>query len=336
MGFFTKINNFAYNLLFFIGAISMTELIRGLYNILPIHKGGVVTIGNFDGVHCGHKNLINRVKKQALAMNIPSIVITFEPQPMEYFARNQPEKPKVARLTRFREKFYALAETEIDYILLLRFNKTLASLPAKDFVREILIEGLGIKHIIIGDDFRFGYHREGNLDYLKNAGEEFGFTVESMASVVIEGERASSTRVRKALAERNHALAERLLGRPYTMMGRIVHGNKLGRQLGFPTANIYLHRDLTPIHGIYVVRVYGLAKHGLPGVANVGIRPTIGGTRSLLEVHLFDFDRDIYGQHVTVEFCQKLRDEEYFPNLELLQEAIAKDVEQAKAYFKII
>lgn len=307
----------------------MTQLIRGLYNISPELKGGVVTIGNFDGVHYGHKCLIEKVKERARALHTHSIVITFEPQPMEYFAHG-----KVERLTRWREKFYELANTGIDFILVLRFNKKLASLTAEEFIKEVLVEGLAVEHVIVGDDFRFGYNREGDFHFLRKIGEDQGFTVESMPSVLLKGERVSSTRIRQALAEGNHDLTEILLGRAYRMMGRVVHGDKLGRQLGFPTANIYLHRVATPVRGIYIVRMHGLENHGLPGVANVGIRPTVGGTRSLLEVYIFNFDRDIYGQQVSVEFCQKIRPEEHYANLDLLKEAIAKDAAQAYDYFE--
>lgn len=313
----------------------MTELIRGLYNLLPKHKGGVITIGNFDGVHAGHKSLINKIKEYAKAHQVPAIVITFEPQPLEFFAKQKGNTNKVtARLTRWREKYAALAEAGLDYVLVLRFDQTLANLSAEEFINEVLVKGLAVKHVIVGDDFHFGRNREGNLGYLKEAGLAKGFTLEAMDSVAFAGERVSSTRIRQALAFGDHTTAQYLLGRPYSMMGRVGHGNKLGRQLGFPTANIYLHRVVTPIQGIYVVRMFGIEKEGLPGVANVGIRPTIGGTRTLLEVYLFDFNRDIYGKHVTVEFYKKLRNEAYFPNLELLREAIAKDVEQARTYFK--
>ncbi len=320
----------------------MTQLIRGLYNIDPFYKGGVVTIGNFDGIHKGHKALIEKVKERAQALHTHSVLITFEPQPMEYFAtlrklpllkKNPRETIETARLTRWREKFQALKETGIDYVMVLRFDKNLAHLRANEFIQKVLVDGLAIEHIIVGDDFHFGYKREGDFEFLTKAGEIQGFSVENMASVMIDGERVSSTRIRQALADDNHQLVERLLGRPYTMMGRVVHGDKLGRQLGFPTANIFLHRAVTPVQGIYVVRMHGIEKEGLPGVANVGIRPTIGGTRTLLEVYLFNFDSDIYNRHVTVEFCKKLRDEEHYANLDLLKEAIAQDVVQAKGYF---
>lgn len=308
----------------------MTELIRGLYNIRSIQRNSVVTIGNFDGVHRGHKILIDKVKSRAKALHVPSIVITFEPQPLEFFA---PEK-KIARLTRLREKFLALSQTQVDYVLVLHFHQQLAELTPEEFVNRILVESLAVEHVIVGDDFRFGYQRAGDIELLTQLGIDNGFTVEKINTVAFAKERISSTRIRQLLAEDNQELVEQLLAHPYRMMGRVVHGDKLGRVLGFPTANIFLHRAVTPVQGIYVVRMHGIDNIPLPGVANVGIRPTVGGTRSLLEVYLFNFNRDIYGKHVSVEFCKKLRDEKHYDNLELLKDAIANDARQAMIYFK--
>lgn len=306
-----------------------TELIRGLYNFSAQNKGCVATIGNFDGVHVGHQALLAMVVEQAKARKVPSVVITFEPQPGEYFASGIP----VARLTRWREKFHALAQCEVDKVLVLPFNQRVAELTAGQFVLDVLCNGLGVRHLIVGDDFRFGRARQGDFEFLKEAGKQYQFTVENMPSVIIDSERVSSTRVRKALANADHRLVERLLGHPYFMEGRVVYGDKRGRSMGFPTANIYLHRKVAPVQGVYTVRMHGLSKQGLPGVANVGIRPTVGGTRSLLEVHLFDFDQDIYQQQVRVEFCEKLRDERRFDNFDLLKEQIWLDALQAKEYF---
>jgi riboflavin kinase/FMN adenylyltransferase len=217
-----------------------------------------------------------------------------------------------------------------------RFDAALAALSAEKFIEEILCARLNIKHLIVGEDFRFGQGRVGDVALLKQAGECLGFTVEVMPGLQIEGQRVSSTRVRQALAASDHALAEQLLGHPYCLFGRVVYGNQLGRVLGFPTANIYLHRQETAVKGIYVVRLHGIASHGLPGVANVGTRPTIGGTRTLLEVHVFDFDQTIYGRQVKVEFCKKLRDEVRFDTLDLLKEQMLIDAEQARDYFKLL
>jgi len=311
---------------------AVTELVRGLHNYAPIlqQQGCVATIGNFDGVHRGHQTLLSEVTKEAARRKIPSVVVTFEPQPAEFFA---PEK-SIARLTRWREKFHALAQCGIDKVLVLYFNKALAALSAEEFIKTVLSDGIGAKHIIVGDDFRFGKARQGDFHFLEAAGSRYHFTTASMQSVMLEGSRVSSTRIRKALADKDHGLAERLLGHPYFMEGRVVHGDKRGRSIGFPTANIHLHRRATPVQGIYVVRMHGLSTDALPGVANIGTRPTVGGTRALLEVHLFDFNQDIYGRQVRVEFCKKLRDEERYASLELLRIQIEQDALQARAYFE--
>lgn len=310
-----------------------TDLIRCLYNIRSNKIGCVATIGNFDGVHLGHQALLDRVKEQAKIYNIPSLVISFEPQPPEFFRQG---KPAMARLTRFREKFTALARFGIDQVLILRFNHWLASLSAEEFIQYVLYDGVNAKHVIVGDDFRFGRQRQGDINFLKEVGAKYQITAEAMPSVLIEGTRVSSTVIRQALAKGDHVLAQKLLGRPYSMEGRVVHGDKLGRQLGFPTANIFLHRLMTPVHGIYVVRLHGIGQTGLPGVASIGTRPTVGGTRSLLEVHVFDFNQDIYGRHVQVEFCQKLREEEHFTTIESLVKQMEQDAEAARNYFKHI
>lgn len=307
-----------------------TELIRGLYNIRPQHDGCVLTIGNFDGVHLGHQALLAKVREKAAVLRIPSIVLTFEPLPKEFFGR----ATVVPRLTRWREKFSAISHCGIDKVLVVNFNAKLAALTAEDFVKQILCDGLNVKHIIVGDDFRFGHARQGDFAFLQQAGQRYGFTVEAMPSVLVDNERVSSTLVREALAVADHPWAEKLLGHPYTMQGRVVHGDKRGRIIGFPTANIFLHRAVTPIQGVYAVRMYGIEPQGLPGVANVGIRPTINGTRSLLEVHLFDFDRVIYGRHVSVEFYKKIRDEKRFESLDLLKEQIFKDATVARGCFE--
>lgn len=302
-----------------------TTLIRGLLNIRSRHQGCVITIGNFDGIHLGHQALLKKVKATAEELQVPSCVVTFEPHPMEFFL-----KEKVApRLMRLREKFAAIAEFGIDQVVVLHFNSHLANLSAENFIKLVLTDKLQAKQIIVGEDFHFGKKRTGDIELLKQA----GFKVEGMLGVSLERERISSSRVREALALGDHALVERLLGRPYTMMGRIVHGDKRGRIIGFPTANIYLHRAATPVQGVYAVRMHGITNNPLLGVANVGIRPTVGGTRSLLEVHLFDFNQDIYGRYVRVEFCKKLRNEERYANLDLLKQQIFKDAEKAREYF---
>lgn len=301
-----------------------TILIRGLKNFRAKYQGAVATIGNFDGVHKGHEALLNLVKKEAKMLGVPSLVIVFEPQPLEFFAREK----SVPRLTRFREKFHQFALADIDIVLVIRFNNTFANLSADDFVKEVLYARLRLKKIIIGHDFRFGKGRSGDVALLKKLSEPLGMTVAIAPDMLYRDERISSTRVRKALQIADHAAAKELLGRPYEMMGRVVYGNQLGRKLGFPTANIYLHRQVSPVLGVYAVRL-----NGLPGVANVGVRPTIGGTRTILEVHIFEFNENIYGRWVCVEFCKKLRDEIRYENLDLLKAQIEQDAIDAKAYF---
>lgn len=306
-----------------------TQLIRGLSHFHALFEGCVATIGNFDGVHLGHQFLLSHVVKTAKLLGLPSMVIIFEPQPLEYLL---PHK-MVPRLTRLREKFFLLSQAGIDKVLIIRFNEDFAHLTADEFVQSLLIEKLKVKHLIVGHDFHFGKGRQGNVALLKKLGVEHSITVETEVDVMLESERISSTRVRQALMAGNHILAQQLLGRPYFMMGRVVHGDKLGRVLGYPTANIYLHRKVSPVMGVYVVRVHGLLTKPLPGVANIGIRPTIGGTRSLLEVHLFNFNQAIYGKYVSVEFCHKLRDEERYDSLDALKAQIDIDADQARDYF---
>ncbi len=306
-------------------------LIRSLYNITPAALGGVITIGNFDGVHLGHQQLVRRVIEAARERGVPATVVTFEPHPFEFFEQ---EVHTIPRITRLREKFRALANCGIDNVLVLPFNQKLASLSASDFVESVLYKNLKPVHVIVGDDFRFGHKRQGDFALLERLGQSLGFSVEAMPTLVIDGERVSSTRVRRALASGDHQLVSKLLGHSYSMLGRVRPGDQLGRQLGFPTANIHLHRRLTPVLGIYTVYMHGLYAHPWPGVANVGTRPTVDGTRTLLEVHLLDFNQDIYGRYVQVEFCEKLREEERYPSLELLKEQIKNDVEVARNYFK--
>lgn len=309
----------------------MAHLIRGLTDIPQGAKGGVVTLGNFDGVHLGHQQLLKAVVEKAKAAGLPSVVITFEPHPFEYFSANALTIP---RITRFREKFHALAAMGCDYILVLKFNQALASLSASDFAERVLVHSLGVKAVVIGDDFHFGRDRAGNFEVLEVIGQQKGFTVAAMPTWQAEAERVSSTRVRHALMAGELQQAQRLLGRPFSLEGRVRLGRQLGRQWGFPTANIFLHRRLTPVKGVFTVLVHGLGEKPCPGVANVGTRPTVDCTRTLLEVHLHAFNRDIYGHYVRIEFCTKLREEVRFDNLDALREQIAKDVKDSDDYFK--
>ncbi len=307
-----------------------TKLIRSLYNVSEAMQAGVMTIGNFDGVHLGHQALVESVVAAAKARACPSLVMTFEPHPFEFFAGDQLTIP---RLTRLREKFVALAALGMDFVIILPFNQGLANETASNFIKNSIVNPLHPQHLIIGDDFHFGHQRMGNITLLQTLGQTLSFTVATLPTVVIAGERVSSTRVRKALAAGDHALVARLLGRPYSLLGRVRAGDQLGRQWGYPTANIYLHRKLTPVHGVYTVRVHGIDSEPLPGVANVGTRPTVDGMTTLLEVHLLDFNRDIYGRYVQVEFCEKLRNEIRYSHVNQLIEQIAKDVAVAKKYF---
>ncbi len=305
------------------------ELIRGHYSLKPQHQGCVATIGKFDGVHLGHQAVLGQVAEKAAELGLPAAVITFEPQPEEFFA---PESAP-ARLTRLREKLKALSRFAVDRVVCLRFNPGLAAMPADQFIERILIQRLGVRYLVVGDDFRFGRKRQGDFAMLEAAGEAHGFAVARMHTVHLDGARVSSTRVRDALAVGNLALAQQLLGRPYRISGRVAHGDKRGRTIGFPTANIRLHHKALPLSGVYAVEVFGLQHEPRIGVANVGIRPTVNGRQALLEVHLFDFTEEIYRRYIHVDFIHKLRDEQRFDSLAALQAQIAADAEAARAHF---
>lgn len=304
------------------------QLIRGLHNLNPSHHGCVATIGNFDGVHRGHQAVFNELLEEGRRLGLPATVITFEPQPLEFFA---PDKAP-ARLTRLREKLQAIGSSGIQRVLLLEFNHHLAAMSAEDFVQRILVDGLGIRHLYVGDDFRFGQGRQGDKALLQRMGQQHGFAVDNLCTVSLDGERISSTRIRRALEQGDLATAAACLGRPYRVCGRITHGDKRGRTIGFATANVDLKRKVCPLHGVFAVRVSGIeTDRALPGVANIGTRPTVSGKpRYLLEVHLFDFAGDIYGRHVEVEFVQHLRGERRFDSFELLRQQIVLDSQQAR------
>jgi riboflavin kinase/FMN adenylyltransferase len=305
------------------------EFIRGLHNLAPRHRGCVATIGNFDGVHLGHRAVVAQLQEKARALDLPSVVILFEPQPLEFF------RPHAApgRLMRVRDKVRVLETLGIDRVLCIHFDSAFAAMSAEDFVRKVLVEGLDVRYLVIGDDFRFGAGRKGDFGTLGVAAGQYGFHLAATETTMLDGERISSTRIREALSRSDFNLVQRLLGRPYGISGHVAHGNKLGRTLGVPTANIHLRRLHSPIAGIYVAQVEGLGERPLPGVASLGTRPTVGGTTLLLEVHLFDFDRDIYGKAVTVNFLSKLRDEKRFGSLEELKAAMGVDIAAARAYF---
>ena len=290
----------------------------------------VLTIGNFDGVHLGHRALLEELKAKARELGLPSAVLTFEPHPRELFAPDQAP----ARLASLRDKIELLAECGVDRAHVCRFNRQLASLSAEQFIQRILVRGLAIRHLIIGDDFRFGKGRSGDFTLLQEAGRQHGFAVEAMRTVERDGQRVSSSAVRKALAEGDIEHAERLLGRAFVIAGRVMDGKKIGRTLGFPTANIQVKRKRLPLSGVFAVTVSGLGGKSLPGAANVGVRPTVGeGLKPVLEVHLLDFDQDIYGRHVDVNFLHKMREEAKFESLDALRSQIDRDVAGVRDYF---
>jgi riboflavin kinase/FMN adenylyltransferase len=305
------------------------ELVRGLHNLRPEHRGCAATIGSFDGIHLGHQAVLTRLAAQGRERRLPVTLITFEPQPREYF---MPEEAP-PRLTRFREKLEVLQHCGVDRVVCLRFNAYLASLTADEFIRRIMLDGLAVKYLVVGDDFRFGKGRIGDYALLEQVGKTHGFPVVTMPTFNVGNHRVSSTRIRVALNEGDFSSAKALLGRPYWMSGRVAHGDKRGRTIGFPTANIFLHRNAVPVDGVFAVEMCGIDDRPIPGVANVGTRPTVDGSRALLEVHLFDFDRDIYGRHVQVSFLKKLRPERKFASFELLKRQIELDAEQARAFF---
>lgn len=305
-------------------------LARGLKSLCLPQEGCVATIGNFDGVHLGHQAIIKNLAEKAQQLNLPLVVVLFEPQPREYFDITQ----SPPRLMRLREKLGQLAKLPVDAVLLLRFDQQLAELSAEDFIETVLIEGLKVRHLVIGDDFRFGQRRKGNFAMLKDYGDKYGFRVEDSLSFLVEGQRVSSTLIREALAFGEMGFVERLLGHPYSMCGRIVQGAQLGRRLGFPTANIAVLRKKTPLQGVFAVTMTGIADHPLLGVANLGIRPSVDAQNALkLETHLFDFSRDIYGLQVEVHFHHKLRDEQRFDDVKALTEQIDKDARHARDFF---
>lgn len=308
------------------------ELIRGLHNLRPGHRGCVATIGAFDGVHCGHQAVIRQLLQKSAALALPSIVIVFEPLPREYFAPlNAP-----ARLSSFREKFLALQALGVDRMLRVRFTEQLQTMSAQEFIDTLFVRGLGVSHVALGDDFRFGNDREGDFRLLSAQGERYGFDVEPTVTFAIRGERVSSTRIRQALEEADFELAETLLSRPYSISGKVVYGRQLGRSLGFPTANLELHRLRAPLSGVYAVEVTGAGLGKAQGVANVGTRPTVNDSiKANLEVHLLDLNQNLYGRRIEVVFKHKLRDEKKFESVDELKENIARDVNNARLWFAL-
>lgn len=289
-----------------------------------------LTIGNFDGVHLGHRTMIARLSAAALPRGLPTAVMTFEPQPQEFFAPDQAP----ARLTSLREKLELLRQCGVARVYVGRFDYAFAQLTADDFVTRVLRDGLAVKWLLVGDDFRFGARRAGHLAYLKSMAPQAGFNVEAVGSVEVAGARVSSTAIRACLEKGDLDGARRLLGRRYAISGKVVGGDRLGAKIGYPTANVQLKRHKAPLSGIFVVEVEGLGPAPLPGVASLGVRPTVKERgRPTLEVHLFDFDERIYGRRITVNFLQKLRDEEKFAGLDLLVAQMRLDAAAAREYF---
>ena len=290
-----------------------------------------LTIGNFDGVHLGHQAMLATLKARAQAQGLKACVLTFEPHPLELFA------PKTAptRLTSLREKLELLAAHGVECVQVCRFNRAFASITAEDFIERILLEGMRMRWLLIGDDFRFGARRAGDFAMLRSASGAHGFGLEAMATVAHEGARVSSSAVRSALAAGELAAAEALLGRPYSISGRIVHGDHLGRQIGYPTANVQLRHNRPPLSGIFAVRCTEATGEVRYGAASLGVRPTVAQAgQARLEVHLFDFAGDLYGRHMRVDFLHKIRDEERFAGVDALKERIAEDCSVARAFLE--
>ena len=301
------------------------ELIRGFQGLAPRHRGTAATIGNFDGLHLGHQAVLQVLKARARQLGLPATVVLFEPMPQEYFSRGQAP----VRLTRFAEKWPLLEAAGVERVLCLRFGPALAELPAEAFIERILVRGLGVRHLTVGDDFRFGKERRGDFAMLEHAGGAQGFEVADTPSLELEGGRVSSSRIRALLIEGEMQAAARLLGRPYALSGRAMHGEHLGRKLGFPTVNLALKRRVAPVSGIFAARVHGVDGVPRDAASYVGTRPALGGTQPVLETHLIGYNGDLYGRRLKVELLQRLREDRHFDSLDALAEQMKKDVRAA-------
>lgn len=306
------------------------QLIRGLHNLRQQHQKCVLTIGKFDGVHLGHQAVIVNLVEKAKELGLASTVMIFEPQPEEIFAPLYAP----ARLSRFRDKYEQFKLLGIDRLVCVRFNAAFSEMSPESFIQDLLVMQLGVKFLVIGDDFRFGFQRRGNFEMLQQAGSHLGFNVVSTQSFKLANCRISSTEIRQALANSDFELAAEMLGREFTIAGRVNHGDKKGRTIGFPTANVLLKRCKSPVSGVFAVEVI-IGKQRYKGVANIGNRPTVNGTKSQLEVHLFDFKNDLYGTFIEVVIKQKLRDEKKFDNFEELHQQIKRDAQAARDIFNI-
>lgn len=307
------------------------ELLRGIHNIKPQHKGCVLSIGNFDGIHLGHKVVLARLLEEAKRLLVPATVMTFEPQPAELFAGDNAP----ARLNRLRDKFVELDKQGIDRLLCVSFSHHFANLSAENFITQLLINKLDVKFLVVGDDFHFGYQRQGDFKLLQSAGLKHGFEVVDTKSLLQQQQRISSSRIRDFLAQGDLNQAKQMLGRKYSITGRVGHGRKLGRTIGVPTANLFLKRRVSPVSGVFVVSVLGVNEKIYQGVANIGQRPTVNGVRQQLEVHVFDFTGDLYGLQLEVILEQKLRDEVRFASFPQLKIQIDKDIQQAKQWHQL-
>jgi riboflavin kinase/FMN adenylyltransferase len=295
-------------------------------------QASAVTVGNFDGVHLGHQAMLQRVVDLARTHHLCATVVTFDPHPREWF---MPDKAP-ARLSSLRDKLSMLARCGIEHVHVCPFHTALAQMPASIFVEDILVRGMNMRYLIIGDDFRFGAQRAGDFALLQKLSLQHAYRLEAMPSLIVNHVRVSSTAVRDALMAANFNLAARLLGRPYCISGHVVHGDKRGRQLGFPTANLQLKSKNVPLSGVFLVRVHGIADQSLPAVANLGTRPTLNaGLQTRLEVHLLHFMGDLYGRLLEVEFLSRIRDEQKFPDLDALTQQINDDVRDARQHFNL-
>ena len=307
------------------------QLVRGIHNIQltdnSLRKGCALTIGNFDGVHLGHRRVIAALVKKANELHCEAVVLVFEPQPQELFS---PETAP-ARLCRLRDKYHLLEQLGVDRLICVNFNRKFANQSAQTFIENLLVKQLAVKHLIIGDDFHFGKNRQGNFEMLCQAGKQFNFSVTDTASFKLADCRISSTEIRQALEEDRLTDAEVMLGRPYSIIGRVFHGDKRGREIGFPTANVSLKRRVSPVAGVYAVKVT-TREGNYFGVANIGSRPTVSGKKAQLEVHIFNFNNDLYGQHIEVTLLKKLRNEMKFESIDALTHQIDLDSKQAQTF----
>jgi riboflavin kinase / FMN adenylyltransferase len=302
------------------------DVIRGLHNLVALKGGCVLTVGNYDGLHRGHQQIIDRVKARAAELKCAATLLSFEPSSKEFL--DPASAPP--RLTRWREKFLELKRLGLDRFITLRFDERMRGMSADEFGETVIVEALGTQHVVVGHDFHYGCRGAGTIETLTALGEKRGFAVEQIEPFVHDGLRVSSTAVRACLARGDCAGAARLLGRPFSMVGRVIRGAQLGRTLGFATANIALKRNKLPLWGVFAVWVRGITSSRMPGVASVGTRPTVNAGEPLLEVHLFDFDGDLYGRTLEVEFVAKLRDEVKFESVDALMAQMKRDAATAR------